>query len=410
MLTRMPGESDYQYHRRLIYGKLVDHTLADVDYSEMSVPVYGKQMSSDSTRKAMYGSRDTIELMERERVSAATAGGSEALLSEIDTKLIELRKEQQKMFDQRTALNQVIRERARAEELNDMIRSAIGSGAMLALPESVDKVLPVSFSGNDLLVSLNDIHYGAVVDNYWCKYNPDICKSMMAKYVEAIATIASQHNSVNCYVWANGDMISGNIHYEIAMSNRENLVKQVMGVSELIAWFLNELRHYFNHVYFVSVAGNHSRIGQKDKSIMNERLDDLVEWYLQARMMHCPDVTIGYGEKIDTTMYVMDVRGKYYAGVHGDYDPTPSNIQTLQTMAQKPLYAVLLGHKHHNATDIVQGIRTLMAGSFQGMDTYCIQRRIYGKPQQMVCVCDEGGIRCQYDIDLECVNEKDVVC
>ena len=407
MLSRRPDESDFQYHRRLIYGKLVDHTLADVDYSELSIPVYGKQLSSDATRKAMYGSRDTIELIERERVNTAANTSGQAIMSEIDSKLIELRKEQQKMFDQRAALNQVIRERARAEEINEMILMAVKSGSLPTLPEHPKILPPSTAGGNDLLISLNDIHYGAVVNNYWCRYNPDICAEMMRIYIDRIVTIAHQHNSENCYVWANGDMISGNIHYEIAVGNRENLVKQVMGVSELIAWFLNELRQYFTHVYFVSVAGNHSRIGQKDKSIMNERLDDLVEWYLRARLQHCSDVTIGYGDKIDTTMYLMTVRGKNYIGVHGDYDPTPSNIQTLQTMAQRPVYAVLLGHKHHNEQAYVQGIRTIMAGSFQGMDSFCIQRRIYGKPQQMVCVCNHDGILCTYDIDLE-VNSNDV--
>jgi len=406
MLSRLPGESDYQYHRRLIMGKLVDHTLADVDYSELSVPLYGKPLSSDATRKAMYGSRDTIELMEKERIASAVSSG-DVVMSEIDAKMLDLRKEQQKMFDQRMALNQVIRERARAEELNDIIRSAISAGQLPPLPDPDLNRRPVLFKDNDLLISLNDIHYGAVVDNYWCKYNPEICKQMMEKYLGDIARIAQHHNSVNCYVWANGDMISGNIHYEIAVSNRENLVKQVMGVSELIAWFLNELRQYFNHVFFVSVAGNHSRIGQKDRSIMNERLDDLVEWYLTARLQHCSDVTIGYGDKIDTTMYIMNVRGKNYIGVHGDYDPTPANIQTLQTMAQRPIFAVLLGHKHHNEQSYVQGIRTMMAGSFQGMDSFCVQRRIYGKPQQMVCVCDQAGIVCTYDIDLE-VRSNDV--
>ena len=407
MLNRLPDETDYQYHKRLVYGKLVDHTLADVDYSELSIPVYGKQMSSDSTRKAMYGSRDTIELMEKELLDGVVASSDQTLISEIEAKKLELRKEQQKMFDQRAALNQLLRDRARQEEINDMITSAIRSGNLPTLPEHLKAPEVATRIGNDLLVSLNDIHYGAVVDNYWCKYNSEICAKMRAKYVDEIAYVARLHGAENCYVWANGDMISGNIHYEIAMSNRENLIQQVMGVSELIAWFVNELRQHFNNVYFVSVAGNHSRIGQKDKSILNERLDDLVEWYLAARLQYCQDVTIGYGDKIDTTMYVMDIRGKNYVGVHGDYDPTPANIQTLQTMVQRPVHAVLLGHMHHNAANYVQGVKTVMAGSFQGMDTYCVQRRIYGKPQQLICVCDDRGIRCTYDIDLE-VNADDV--
>ena len=34
-LTKRPNETDLAYHKRLIYGKLVDGTLADEDYSEL---------------------------------------------------------------------------------------------------------------------------------------------------------------------------------------------------------------------------------------------------------------------------------------------------------------------------------------------------------------------------------------
>lgn len=396
-ISRRPDESDFDYHRRLIYGKLQDKTLADVDYSELSVPVYGTAYNSDSTRKAMYGSLRTLMILDNERSKALSACSTEDELCELDRKRIDIQMERQRMFDQRTALNRVVRERARAEELNAIITNAVQNGNLPSLDYTPNNI---ETSDNDLLISLNDIHYGASVDNYWCKYNPEICADMMRQYLDKIRKIASIHNSENCIVWANGDMISGNIHYEIAVSNRENLVAQVMGVSELIANFLAELSKMFSKVMFVSVAGNHSRIGPKDSSIFDERLDDLIQWYLAARMEKFENVDVSFGDKIDTSMYVMNVRGLNYVGVHGDYDPSPNNIQTLQQMVQRPVYAALCGHMHHNAMNSVHGIKMIMAGSFIGMDNYCIQKRIFGKPEQMVLVCDQNGIRCSYDIEF----------
>lgn len=75
-------------------------------------------------------------------------------------------------------------------------------------------------------------------------------------------------------------------------------------------------------------------------------------------------MVIGGCDKVDSTMYLLDIRGKTYLGVHGDYDATPSNVQSLVTLAQKPVYAILSGHKHHNKVDNVQGVKTVMAGSF----------------------------------------------
>lgn len=394
MLSKRPNETDLQYHKRLVYGKLVDRTLADVDFSELAPLLYDGEYNSHSARKMMYGSCKTLQLFDKETENKVA---SSDIISEIDAKKIELQKERQRFFDQRAAFNKVVRERAREEELNEILTRTIENGKLPSL-----NYIPndVTNSDNDLLVSLNDIHYGAVVDNYWCKYNSDIFVNMLTEYLGRILDIAKIHKSENCIVWMNGDAISGNIHHSIAVSNKENLIEQVTGVSELIAGFLAALSPYFAHVKFVSVAGNHSRLDVKDRAIRQERLDDLVEWYLKARMQSFKNVEIGCCEKIDCSMYVVDIRGKAYLGIHGDLDSSPAYIQSLQQMAGRPIYAVLLGHMHHNALNVVQGIRTVMAGSFQGMDDYCVAKRIFGRPEQLVCVCDENGIRCSYDIDL----------
>lgn len=394
-LSKQPNETELAYHKRLIFGKLVDGTLADEDYSELAPYVYGKDYSSDVARRMMYGSRRTLELLDTNAISQIT---SDAILSELDAKIIESRKERQKVFDQRNALSKVIRERSRQEELNEILCEAIQSGNLPHLNYQRTEIDP---SDNDLLVSLNDIHYGANVQNYWNTYNSDICRDMMCRYLDKIISIGETHGSENCIVWANGDEISGNIHQSIAVTNKETVIEQIKGVSELIAEFLAELSKHFRQVTYVSVAGNHSRIDpNKDKALISERLDDLVEWYLAARLQNFDNVVVGGGEKVDCTMYLIDVRGKTYCGVHGDFDGSATKIQALQTMAQKPLYAVLSGHLHHNRIDDVQGIKTIMAGSFLGMDDYCVQKRIYGRAEQMVCVCDGDGVLCSYPVPL----------
>lgn len=405
-LDRRTDETEGAYHRRLVYGKLVDKTLIDSDYSEIAERLYGRPYSSDVARRMMYGSCKTLQLMDSEaspcpcvNASADNASADDtSALSEFDRQKIELQVERQKVRDQRTALNKIIRDRSRREDLDEILVRAVQEGN---LPRLDYEYRPRQPSDNDLLVSLNDIHYGACVTNYWNTYNSDICREMMRRYLDNIIQIARTHNSENCVIWSNGDAISGNIHKSIAVTNKENVIEQVKGVSELIAEFIAELSKRFARVTFVSVAGNHSRLDpNKDNALVSERMDDLIEWYLAARLQNFENVTIGGGEKVDGTMYLIDVRGQTYCGVHGDFDGTPGKIQALQTMARKPLYAVLSGHLHHCKMDDVQGIRTIMAGSFLGMDDYCVQKRIYGRPEQMVCVCDESGVRCAYHVEL----------
>lgn len=393
-IERKNDETQLQYHKRLVYGKLVDRTLSDIDYSELAELAYGQSYSSDVARRMFYGSRRTLQLMEDEQVSSIA---NNTLLSELDAKMIELRKERQKFYDQRNAFNKIVRERSRQEELNEILVDAVKHGDLPRLNYEPSYIEP---STNDLLVSLNDIHYGIDINNAWNTYNPDICRDMMRKYLDRILLIAKTHHSENCIVYNCGDSISGKIHLTIQITNKENVVEQIKGVSELIAEFLAELSSHFNTVRYVSVSGNHSRLDTKENSPYDERMDDLIEWYLAARLQDFENIQIDTQSRVDATMFITDIRGKTYCGVHGDFDGSATKIAALQAMAQRPLYAVLSGHKHHNMCDEVQGVKTVMAGSFLGVDDFCIQKRIFGKPEQLVCICDNTGIVCHYDIAL----------
>nr|DAF12256.1 MAG TPA: DNA polymerase II small subunit [Caudoviricetes sp.] len=393
-LARQEGENEFEHHRRIIEGKLTDKTLSDFDYTELSRYAYGKEYSADCARRMFYGSKRTLDLLEKHKISNVE---DIDVLSDIDKKLIEFKKEQQKFRDQRNAFNKVIRERSRQEELNDILLDAIRNGDLPRLEYTPE---PITKSNNDILVSLNDIHYGLCVKNAWNAYSPDICRKRMREYLGRVLEIAELHHSENCIVYNCGDSISGNIHLTIQIANKENVINQVKGVSELIAEFLAELSSHFNTVRYVSVAGNHSRIAAKDDAPSDERMDDLIEWYLEARLSEFKNIVIDTDSRLDPTMFVTSVRGKIYCGVHGDFDGSQTKISAIQTMVREPVYAILSGHMHHNTCDEVQGVKTVMAGSFLGMDDFCVKRRIYGHPEQMVCICDTSGIVCHYDVSL----------
>lgn len=393
--NKRENETEYEYGLRLIETK-VEQNPPDLEWQDI-VELLGLDIHHDSLRKAAnvtpYSGYSVMKYFKEKQ---AKESGDDDYLSELDEKVLELKKERQRFFDQRVALNRVVRQMARRDEDDDILERAIENGVIPRL-EYVPGEVPAS--DYDLMVSLNDLHFGASVDNYWNYYNSDVCRLLIRDYLREIIEIANTYHAENCYVWSNGDLISGNIHKTIAVSNRENLIEQIVGVSELVSEFLAELSKHFKKVFFSSVAGNHSRLERKDDASIHERLDDLVEWYLKARLQNFDNVIFNHYRKIDDTMYLMDVRGKTYLGVHGDYDGS-TKVQSLQTMAQEPIYAVLSGHLHHNKVDTVQGVKTIMAGSFLGMDDYCVGKRIYGIPQQLVCVCDSSGVKTFCDVNF----------
>lgn len=79
-------------------------------------------------------------------------------------------------------------------------------------------------------------------------------------YADSIIRIGKNAGAQDCYVSLMGDLISGVIHTTIRIENRENLIEQVVGVSELIAAFLQRLSTHFENVIVNSVDGNHSRV------------------------------------------------------------------------------------------------------------------------------------------------------
>ena len=315
---------------------------------------------------------------------------------EMNLDKIEVEKEKIKMYDQRRGYKKLLRENARFENLLDIVSDSLKNVEPI-------KYQPVfintGITDNDIFVGLNDIHYGANINNHWNKYNPEIAKKRLEKYLHKIMEIGILHKSENCYVCCNGDLISGNIHKTIEVSNCENLVEQIKGVSELLSWFLVKLCERFNFVYFSVIPGNHSRVGKKDDSLKDERLDILIPWYIESRLSNIKNFKI-IKNNIDNTMNMVNIRGKNYVNVHGDYDSF-SNVQKTIDMIGEDVYCVHFGHKHHNAFDYNQKYKVIMSGSLMGMDDFCIEKRIYGKPQQLIGICTKDGMTCTYDIMLD---------
>lgn len=71
-----------------------------------------------------------------------------------------------------------------------------------------------------------------------------------------------------------------------------------------------------------SVSGNHSRVEPNFNDALNaERLDELIPWYVSAKLNHVPNVRVYSAEtQFDATADVMYVKDLPYAYVHGDYD------------------------------------------------------------------------------------------
>lgn len=253
----------------------------------------------------------------------------------------------------------------------------------------------------DLLVILSDLHIGQCFSSTWGEYDSTIARDRLEQLLLEVVKIGSRHNSEKVYISIQGDLISGSIHKALAITNRENVIEQIKLAAELITAFCYELSKYFKHVFISNVSGNHSRLDKKEDSLHDERLDDLISWIVESSLKHVDNITTLH-RNLDTGIVDLNIRSKSYIAVHGDYDSfTRNGVANLVLMLGFVPYAVTFGHMHTCAVDECNGIKMIRGGSLAGSgDSYTVEKRLSGKPSQMVCVCSEKGVEAYYAVEL----------
>lgn len=313
----------------------------------------------------------------------------------------ELAQNKIKFRDERNAWNKQNYTAARIDETLNILEDKISTQGRANF-EIHDK--PFINSDNDILCMLTDLHIGQTFDSVWGTYNTDIAKKRMNQYLNEILDIQKLHGSENCFVSLQGDLISGNIHSTIQISNKENVIEQMKIAIELISSFCYELTKHFSQVFLYNVSGNHSRlIENKDKAVHEERLDDFIGWDIGRTLEHIENFQMVQCNNFDLGIAEIDIREKPYIAIHGDFDTfNKQGVLNLCSMLGFFPYACLYGHLHTPSTDEVNGIKMIRSGSLSGSgDSYTIEKRLYGVPSQTVLVCTEKGIKCIYNVELD---------
>ena len=245
---------------------------------------------------------------------------------------------------------------------------------------------------------LSDIHYGLEFDSYNGKYSPEIAEQRVMAYADKVVEIGKGIDT--CYVSLLGDFVSGIIHSAIRIENAENVVEQIVHVSNLIANFLYVLTLNFDHVIVNSVSGNHSRLDQKDDALRKERLDDLIPWYAKARLKDCDNIEF-IDNIIDNSIASFFIFNKLYVAVHGDFDKKPAeSARRISDLINDRIDYFLSGHMHiaEARFDNTGFIRN--GAVVSGGDDYTTKKRLFGPAMQLCLICDEDGVEAMYPVRL----------
>ncbi len=399
-LHRLENENEEQFIFRL--GSAKDAGTLDMNWEEIAAIINSEFRSDESEYRSEAAYRKPYQQAKRYLDANAfkTCKDEDSYFKELQLQKQDIRKEKQKLFDERTALNKTLRENARIEEDLSKLERLIKKNGSTTLPPVNNFI---ASADNDLFICLSDFHLGIDTDNYFGKYNSDIAANRLSQYLSKIIEIQKMHKSENAYVGILGDILNGEIHFTTQLENRENVTDQIQKSAELISAFIYELSKHFRTVYINGVAGNHSRTSFKDQVLRGNRLDNLIPWYIKAKLDHLQNVIFIDDENYDSTIATCIIRGNEYLMVHGDWDSySESGVSKLVMMLNFKPRGIFYGHLHRCSYDDIANVKIIRSGSFSGTtDDYTISKRLSGKPSQMVCVIDRDGIKACYPVSLD---------
>lgn len=413
-IARLENESQFDFHKRLVYGKLVDKTLADADYSELSELVYGQAYSSDVARRMLYGSRRTLELMDQEKISVEPSDDNVAeRLREIDLKTYEIRKESQKLFDQRREYSKLAIQDGRQEHLNEcLIRAAENLSDTIGVISDSTYVPSLKFSNNEAVLVLSDWHYGMTTSNIFNTYNKEICIERIKSLVDKTKERLLLNECIGLHIVVLGDLYHGAIHTSARVASEELVCEQLMQVSEILAQVILDLSKFVEFTNVYMTYGNHCRTVQnKHDSIHRDNMERIIPWWLKQRIgseegklgIEPGSLGINIIEESAYEFITMNVCGYDMVAAHGDLDTVSGSLKTLPALFLKQygksIDYILLGDKHHKEYKDEIGITAEICGSLCGTDDYANSKRLYSTPTQLLLIMNEAeGIDAAYRI------------
>jgi len=251
---------------------------------------------------------------------------------------------------------------------------------------------------------LSDIHFDEVVNPAEVEgvneYNREIAvRRIQNTFRTAISLCQNyfhepKYDGVVCAL--GGDLLSGNIHEELAESNEYPILQSAVDLTELLCQGITALADSFGKVFVPGVVGNHGRLHKKPRA--KGRIRNNFEWLIYHNIArhfaNDPRITFCIPDSADLTFTVYN---KTFLLTHGDQFRGGSGIsgifsplfigharkQKRQQAVKKPFDIMMMGHWHQ----YIHTVTLIVNGSIKGMDEYAyISNFGYERPQQALFI------------------------
>lgn len=369
-LFRKENETELQHHKRIVYGKLVDKTLADEDYTDLSEVAYGQRLSSDVARREFYGSKQTLDIVDRNKESSISDSD---FAKEIDIKKRELESERQKLNVTKVEYTRSIRQQSRFELYYENVRDVITT---LPLPEFYP-ILSELESQKEYALAIADIHAGANFISENNEYSLDICKERFEVLLGETIKFVQDKGLSKLKIVEMGDTIQGILRLSDLKLNETSVVETTVFISRIISQFLNELSSYCFIDYYHVPTSNHSQnrpLGTKASELASEDVEYVISNYIKDVLSNNERIAVNLNSgKQYINIPILDYE---CIAMHGhQIKSIKDSLKDLSQLHRKFYDFVFLAH-FHGASETVVGesvvgdTEVLVCPSFIGSDPY----------------------------------------
>jgi DNA-directed RNA polymerase subunit H (RpoH/RPB5) len=257
---------------------------------------------------------------------------------------------------------------------------------------------------------LSDLHFDEVVEpsqvEFVNQYNREIAtKRISSVFNNALDLLTKKLKGkyAGCVVALGGDLLSGNIHEELAETNEATILQSVLALTDLLHVGLAQMVEEFGKLYVPCVVGNHGRIHKKPRAKfkVQQNYEWIIYQLLAQRFASDSRVTFEIPESTDVTFKIFKTtfllthgdQFKGGSGISGIFTPLmlgASRKLKRQQAVQKPFDVMMVGHFH----SYIHTNSLIVNGTTKGLDEYAYQMNFgYERPQQaLFLVHEQHGI------------------
>lgn len=243
---------------------------------------------------------------------------------------------------------------------------------------------------------ISDLHIGMDINNFYNKYNTEIARKRVSKYVEDTIEICQRNHVQRLNVLNLGDMIDGQLRVTSRVEDSEDLVSQIMIASEILSEALNRLQAAAPEIIYRSCSDNHARVTADFKqNIEKENFFRLIDFYLEARLKDTKVQIVHDNLDVDLGLFSL-LNGKKMAFAHGHRDKVNTCLQGILGATRQYCDYICVGHWHESKMKSFQGAKVFVNSSICGSDSYAQSLRLYGDAEQTLLIFKNNNLSVNY--------------